>query len=48
MEAKVRKVLFLLVAVTMACGVLAGATVSLAPAHADVGAGYEALASAGD
>jgi len=40
MEAAVLKVLFVLVALTMGCGVAAGVTVSHAPAYADDGAGY--------
>jgi hypothetical protein len=39
-EARVGKLLVLLVIVTIGCGVATGVTVSLAPAHADAAAGY--------
>jgi hypothetical protein len=40
-EAKLLKLLVLLVVLTIGCGVAAGVTVSLAPAHADDGQGYD-------
>jgi hypothetical protein len=40
MEARLGKLLVLLVVVTIGCGVATGVTISLAPAFADSAAGY--------